>query len=331
MTFSKPMDIGSYRSLQTSISITQHRPVRDHNRFLERRPDHDFPGADQPAASRRQYELYSYYMTDLSGNPQQNFAINFTAAFTANTTPPTVINTSPENAETLVPVNAPVQILFSEPIQPTSIGSITVNTGGSPIAVTPTFSDGNQLLTLTPTLPLLAANAGYTITITGVKDTAGNVMSGTVTNTFTTGPTFNLIHPSVTVADPPTNSIGVGTNVAPQVVFSERLNPLSVVTSSNELYNNGSVELYNNATSQFVPVTVSYVGRSADGDHHAQFGAQRRIPSMKFMWDAPRATTTLPGTTATATALTSPQAVARIPPIPRSLPSIQPTRRRAFP
>ena len=28
----------------------------------------------------------SYYMTDLSGNPQQNFCITFTAAFTANTT-----------------------------------------------------------------------------------------------------------------------------------------------------------------------------------------------------------------------------------------------------
>ena len=50
---------------------------------------------------------------------------------------------------------------------------------------------------------------------------------------------------------------GVGTNVAPRIVFNKRLNPLSVVSSSNELYNHGSVELYNNATAQFVPATVS--------------------------------------------------------------------------
>jgi hypothetical protein len=154
----------------------------------------------------QEYALESYYMTDLSGNPEQNFAITFTASFTPNTTPPTVVNTSPENTETAVPVNAPVQILFSEPIQPTSIGQITVQTGGNTVAVTPTFSDANQLLTLTPTLPLLASNASYTITITGVKDTAGNVMSATVTNTFTTGPTFNLIHPQVTLVDPPNGS-----------------------------------------------------------------------------------------------------------------------------
>jgi hypothetical protein len=91
-----------------------------------------------------------------------------------------------------------------------------------------------------------------------VLDTAGNKMTGTVTNTFTTGPTFNLLGPSVTLTDPPANATGVGTNVAPRVVFSERLNPLSVVTSSNENYNGGgSVELYNNATGLYVPVTVS--------------------------------------------------------------------------
>jgi hypothetical protein len=258
MTFSKPMDIGSNQG-PTDVYVYNNNTGQYATTTVSWSANQTTITLvpTTPLLVGDSYQLGSYYMTDLSGNPQQNFAINFTAAFTANTTPPTVINTSPENAETAVPVNAPVQILFSEPIQPTSIGSITVTTGGSPIAVTPTFSDGNQLLTLTPTLPLLAADASYTITITGVEDTAGNVMSGTVTNTFTTGPTFNLIHPSVTVADPPANSIGVGTNVAPQVVFSERLNPLSVVTSSNELYNNGSVELYNNTTSQFVPVTVS--------------------------------------------------------------------------
>ena len=258
MTFSKAMDIGSYGG-PTDVGLYEYSTGQYVAATVSWSADQTtiFMVPKSPLAVGTQYELYSYYMTDLSGNPQQNFSIAFTAAFTTNTTAPTVINTSPENSETAVPVNAPVQILFSEPIQPTSISQITVTTGGNAVAVTPTFSDANQLLTLTPTLPLLASNATYTITITGVKDTAGNLMSGAVTNTFQTGPTFNLLHPSVTVTDPQNGTTGVGTNVAPKVLFSARLNPLSVVTSSNEAYNHGSVELYNNATGQFVPATVS--------------------------------------------------------------------------
>jgi hypothetical protein len=257
MTFSEPMDIGSFNAADVYVYSFFTGQVVASTISWSSDQTTIFIVPTSPLYVGTQYQLGSYYMTDLSGNPQQNFAINFTASFSSNTNPPTVVNTSPENSETLVPVNAPVEILFSEPIQPTSIGQITVTTGGNPVAVTPTFSDANQLLTLTPTLPLLAADASYTITITGVKDTAGNTMTGTVTNTFTTGPTFNLLHPSVTLSDPPNGATGVGTNVAPRVVFSERLNPLTVVSSSNELYNRGSVELYNNATSQFVPATVS--------------------------------------------------------------------------
>jgi len=206
-----------------------------------------------------QYYLYSNSLTDLAGNPQQTFCNAFTTSFSANTNPPTVINTSPENTETLVPVNAPVQILFSEPINPTTIGQITLTTSGNPVAVTPTFGAANQLLTLTPSLPLLP-NANYTLTIAGVKDTAGNQMTATVTNTFTTGPAFNVLQPSVILTDPPTAATGVGTNVAPRIVFNERLNPLSVVSSSAELYYNGSVQLYDYTTGQWVPATVSMSG-----------------------------------------------------------------------
>ena len=141
-------------------------------------------------------------------------------------------------------------------LTPASIGQITLQTGGNAVSVTPTFTDASQLLTLTPSLTLLP-NASYTLKITGVKDTAGNQMTGTVTNTFTTGPTFDLLTPSVTFADPPAGATSVGTNVAPHIVFNERLNPLSIVSSSNELYYQGSVELSNNATGQYVPATVS--------------------------------------------------------------------------
>jgi YD repeat-containing protein len=257
LQFSKPMDIGTFNA--QNVSLYNYNTGQYVTSTVSWSADQTtiFLVPNSPLSVGDQYALQSYYMTDLSGNPQQNFSISFFVSFNANTNPPTVINTSPENTETAVPVNAPVQILFSEPIQPTSVGQITLTTGGNPVAVTPSFSDANQLLTLTPTLPLLASSTTYTITITGVLDTAGNKMTGTVTNTFQTGPTFNLLHPSVTVTDPPNGATGVGINVAPRIVFSERLNPLSVVSSSNELYNRGSVELYTYDSGQYIPATVS--------------------------------------------------------------------------
>jgi hypothetical protein len=256
MQFSKPMDIGSFKPSNVYVSGGIANSII---------PTTVSWSADQTTISLVPssplnvgdgYSLCSASMTDLDGNPQQSFCANFTAAFTVNTNPPTVVNTSPESAASQVPTNSPVQVLFNEPIQPTSAGQITLKRAGNAVAVTLLFSDANQLLTLTPTLPLLA-NASYTITITGVKDTAGNQMTGTVANTFTTGSSFDLNPPSVVLSDPAPDTIGVGTNVAPRVKFSKPLNPLSVVSSSNEVYNKGSVQLLNSATGVFVPVTVS--------------------------------------------------------------------------
>ena len=257
MQFSKPMDIGSFNAVDVNVYGGPSGQVLPATVTWSADRTTIFIVPTSPPYAGTGYRLESYYMTDLSGNPQQNFNIGFTTSFTTNTNPPTVVNTSPENTETLVPTNSPVEVLFSEPIQPTSVGQVTLKTGGNAVAVTPSFGGGNQLLVLTSSLPL-SENATYTLTITGVKDTAGNTMTTPVTNTFTTGLTFDLVHPAVVLFDPASNTTGVGTNVLPRVQFSKRVNPLSVVTSSNEGYNgNGSVELIDTATNQWVPVTVS--------------------------------------------------------------------------
>jgi large repetitive protein len=225
MTFSKPMDTGSLDGATVGVGSCCWSPV----------PATISWSADQttvfivptsPLAVGAQYYLFSFSLNDLSGNQQQGFDLSFTTSFSANTNPPTVINTSPVNADTQVPTNSPVDVLFSEPIQPTSVGQVTLTTGGNPVAVTPSFGNANQLLILTPSLPL-AANTSYTLTITGVKDTAGNQMTSTVTNTFTTGPTFNFTPPVVTVADPANGTTNVGLNVTPHITFSEPVNELA--------------------------------------------------------------------------------------------------------
>jgi hypothetical protein len=258
MTFNKPMDIGTLAANVNNVNVWD-------SAFGNGIPEIITWSADQTTlyfapssllVVGHSYGLESYGLTDLDGNVQQGFDVIFTTSFVSNPTVPAVVDTNPENTEGAVPVNATAQILFNEPINPASISQITLTNGGTPVAFTPSFTDANQLLVLTPTLPL-APGASYLLTITGVADTAGNGMTVPVPVTFTTGPTFDLVHPSVTLADPPNGTTGVGTNVHPHVVFSERLNPLSVVTSSHELYNDGSIMLYNNATSLWVPITVS--------------------------------------------------------------------------
>ena len=262
LQFSKPMDIGSLDDA-TDVGVSSNYCYGPYTpatiSWSTDQTTISFVPAG-PLAVGATYYLASFNLTDLDGNPQQNFCISFTTSFSANTNPTAVINTSPENNEIQVPTNAPVQILFSEPINPATISQIALATSGNPVAFTPTFSDANQLLTLTPMLPLLP-NASYSLTIAGVQDAAGNKMTSAVTNTFATGPTFDLLTPQVSLTDPPNGATNVGINVAPRIVFNERLNPLSIVSSSNELYYNGSIELYNQATNQFVPATV---GMSAD-------------------------------------------------------------------
>ena len=256
MQFSKPMDTGSFNASNVYVSGGISNSIVPSTVTWSADQTTIFIVPTSPLNVGGSYSMCSYYMTDLSGNPQTNFCVSFTTAFTTNTNPPTVVNTSPENNETLVPTNSPIEVLFSEPVQPTSVGQITLKTGSTTVAVTPSFVDANQLLVLTPSLPL-SASATYTLTITGVKDTAGNQMTTPVVNTFTVGPTFDLVHPAVVLSDPAPSTTGVGTNLAPRITFSKRLNPLSVVTSSNEVFNRGSVELYNSVTGQYVPATVN--------------------------------------------------------------------------
>ena len=183
---------------------------------------------------------------DVNGNYFNGGSANFTTSASAATTAPTVVYTNPSNAFTNVPIDITVQILFSEPIQPTTISGITLSAGSTTLTLTPSFSNGDKTLSLVPP-SLLAPNTHYTLTVAGVVDLAGNAMS-TVTQTFTTGPQTALTRPTATIT-PAASATGVSKTVAPTVVFSVPINPLTM-TSSN-------VYLINNSNGQTVSGTLS--------------------------------------------------------------------------
>ena len=171
----------------------------------------------------------------------------------ADNTAPTVSKSNPPNAFTGVPVNLMVQIQFSEPVLGSSISSVTLTPSGDPpLTLMRSLSNANQTLTLVPPA-LLAPSKLYTISITGVTDTAGNAIAA-ANRTFTTGAGAALAAPALTGTTPALFDSNVSRNIAPFAGFAAAVNPVSVTTAS----------LYVYRVSNGVPVAGS-VSVSADG------------------------------------------------------------------
>ena len=181
----------------------------------------------------------------------QGIGLYFYAQLTGAATAPTVINWNPLSGATGLGTNAIIEAQFSAPIDPTTIrpntaGGVTLTAVGNVVPVTPVMSAGNAVLQLVPQAPL-AANTAYLVTIAGVKDPAGDLVA-TVTNSFTTGATYDISGPSLVNYDPPYNST-VGTNVVPKMVFNKPLNPITV--------SNSTFRMYQADTNHWIPLTVT--------------------------------------------------------------------------
>ena len=198
-----------------------------------------------PSANLVASHRYTFYwnangnVRDINGNYFNGGNSTFTASASAVTSAPTVIYTNPPNGFTQVPTDITPQILFSEPIQPATISGITLAAGAKTLTMTPSFSNGNQTLSLIPPA-LLAPSTQYTLTISGVVDLAGNAMPK-VTQTFTTGTQAFLVRPTATIT-PASNATGVSKSIAPTVVFSVPINPLTMTPANVYLVNNSNAQ-----------------------------------------------------------------------------------------
>jgi hypothetical protein len=207
---------------------------------------------NSPLAAGRQYYFYVYGGTDIAGNQVNGWSTYFYAEFSSASVAPTVINFNPLNGATGLGTNVQIEAQFSGPIDPNTLANgVTLSSGGSAVTTSPSMSAGNTVLQLVPSVPL-APNTVYVMTIAGVKDPAGNAVA-TITNSFTTGPSYDITAPSVVSIDPPNNAT-VGTNVVVKMIFNKPLNPLTV--------NNSTFAMCLNDTCQWIPLTVT---QSANG------------------------------------------------------------------
>ena len=198
----------------------------------------------------RQYKLaWTTAAHDLAGNLLNASSITFTTALVSSSTTPAVVLSTPENGLTGIPTNALLEIAFNEPVQSSAIQDVSLSANGTNVAGTVnSMSSGNMLLTITPSAPL-APNTAYVMNVVGIQDLAGNILTPSVTEAFTTGAGADLTSLSIVGANPPAGFVGVGTNINPTIVFSKRMNPISL--------NNSTVRLKDNSTGQLVAIAVT--------------------------------------------------------------------------
>ncbi|GAA3602665.1 hypothetical protein GCM10022236_00560 [Microlunatus ginsengisoli] len=155
--------------------------------------------------------------TDAAGNVMDPVTSTFTtvAAPPPDTTPPTVSTRVPASGATGVATNSTVAATFSEPVQASTAVIAVTGPGGAVAGSTSPTTGTSTTVTFTPT-SALAASTTYSVSVSGAKDVAGNLMSP-VSWSFTTGaatPASVSIWPSTatpgTLADSDTAATEVG-------------------------------------------------------------------------------------------------------------------------
>jgi len=200
--------------------------------------------------ARQHRVLVSSAAEDTAGNLLLGSNHYFRTGTVPDTTPPAVVLTDPASGDSQVPTNALLTIEMTEPVDPISVtgGSVELKRGVTLISGAFSFQDANRRIIFTSSNPLLSS-AGHTLTIQGLKDTAGNVQAAPLAVGFTTGSGVDLLSPTVVTVTPANSSTGVPLGTSVTVEFSEPLDPITI--------NAASVIVRVNATSAVVGGALS--------------------------------------------------------------------------
>jgi hypothetical protein len=157
---------------------------------------------------------------------------------------PTVISTVPVTTpeDTSVPLNQIISATFSEAMNPATISSLTftLTQPGVPVPVLVpglvAYAAVGESLVFVPTSPL-TANTVYTATITtGAQDLAGTPLASNYVWIFKTGAALLTTPPELVTTVPASGATNVPINQAVSVTFTEAMNPLTLTSSTFQLY-----------------------------------------------------------------------------------------------
>ena len=194
-------------------------------------------------------------ITDLSGNPYGGGTWTFSTGTSFDTLQPSVSAVAPANNATNIGDNATIRFAFNKLMDTISISpsTVTLTTGGNPLAFSEAFSspDNVTYVTLTPLAPL-PDNASVTLSLgTGITDLVGQALAAqTVRFNTRNGP--DLTAPQLVSQTVTTGQTDVPVNSSLSLTFNKQLDPSAYLF----------VTLYSYALSQNVTTTGSV---STDG------------------------------------------------------------------
>jgi hypothetical protein len=146
---------------------------------------------------------------DSSGNGMTTTSWSFTTEAA-----PALTSTSPAASATNVVTTSTVQAVFNKGVQASTISFTLKDSAGNPVTGTVAYDDSNHIITLTPA-SLLSTATTYTATVSGAKDSNGNVMA-TTSWSFTTEAA-----PALTSESPTAGATNVVITATVQAVFNK--------------------------------------------------------------------------------------------------------------
>jgi hypothetical protein len=196
----------------------------------------------QLLAVNRTYYLYvGYYgqVRDVAGNAYSGTSVYFVTGFTTDTTGPTLLRANPADGDTGVAVNGTISLQFDRPINAASRAlGLQILKAGVPVAGIFTFTDALRQINFAPAVPW-EPNTTYTIALTsGLIGIAGNSLTNPGNRSFTAGTDPDTTAPQVVSYSPGYGDVNVGLRPIIRVVFSERVNPITINSTNFYLYNN---------------------------------------------------------------------------------------------
>ncbi len=183
---------------------------------------------------------------------------SFTTGSGTDTLVPTILSSAPPNGSANVGNNPVVRVLFSKPINPLTVSASSIQLAGggtTQVADVVNFSNNNMNVLLIPHGPL-PDNTQMTLTIAGITDVAGNLVTAQTTH-FTTGTGPDLTIPVVVSTNPFSGESSVPLNSPIQAQINEPVDPGTV--------NSSALTVVDNTTSQQVAGNSGSPSLSANG------------------------------------------------------------------
>lgn len=210
-----------------NVWVSGTRSLSDNDTVINFTPDVPF----QYGHNHDLYVSYYAYLQDLAGNDFHYSSYNgFTTRGTDATVAPVVEVSNFADGATDVPVNARVVLRLADQVSPfcvadaTAVVSDGINNHNFAIEMQP----DNRTLVMTGTTPL-AVSTGYTATVQGLCDYAGNAIAPVVLD-FTTraDSAADTAYPTLTTLSPAHQSTAVAADSSLVFTYNEVIDPSSI-------------------------------------------------------------------------------------------------------